>query len=194
MNDTKTKILDAASDLFLEGGIQALSVRAISKQAGLSTIGIYSHFQGKQGILDALYIEGFQMVADAMDVFDLEQDPRKAVILATNRYLEIADLHEAHYRLIFGESNSGYSPSEEAQLVGAKAFARLTKVVSGILPNNATLTQKQSSAMEIWALVHGFSSLHHHAIAEMIEMTNWKLRVADAVEIMVNAIYQKHNS
>lgn len=194
MNDTKTKILDAASDLFLKGGIQALSVRAISKQAGLSTIGIYSHFNGKQGILDALYIEGFQMVADAMDVFELEQDPRKAVILATNRYLEIADKHEAHYRLIFGESNDNYSPSEAAQLVGAKAFARLAKVVSGILPKTATLAQKQSSAMEIWALVHGFSSLHHHAIAEMIEMTNWKLRVADAVEIMVNAIYQKHST
>jgi AcrR family transcriptional regulator len=194
MTDTKTKILDAASDLFLKGGIQALSVRAISKQAGLSTIGIYSHFQGKQGILDALYIEGFQMVADAMDVFDLEKDPRKAVILATNRYLEIADQHEAHYRLIFGESNTSYSPSEEAQLVGAKAFARLTKVVSGILPKTVSLTQKQTSAMEVWALVHGFSSLHHHAIAEMIEMTNWKLRVADAVEIMVNAIYEKHRN
>lgn len=189
MNDTKTKILDAASDLFLQGGVSALSVRAISKKAGLSTIGIYSHFQGKQGILDALYIQGFQLVADAMDVFELESDPRKAIILATNRYLEIADLHEGHYRLIFGESNGAYQPSEEAQLVGAKAFARLTKVVSGILPKTASLEQKQSAAMEIWALVHGFSSLHHHAIADMIEMSNWKQRVADSVTIMVDAIH-----
>ena len=64
--DARTKILNAASELFLEGGGDALSVRAISKRAGLSTIGIYSHFQGKQGILDALYIEGFNHVREAM--------------------------------------------------------------------------------------------------------------------------------
>ena len=41
----KSKILYAASALFLEGGLAALSVRAISKKAGLSTIGIYSHIK-----------------------------------------------------------------------------------------------------------------------------------------------------
>ena len=61
--DTREKILDAASALFLKGGTNALSVRAIAKGAGMSTIGIYSHFKGKQGISDALYIEGFELVA-----------------------------------------------------------------------------------------------------------------------------------
>ena len=58
----KGRILAAASELFLEGGVRALSVRAMANRAGVSTIGIYSHFNGKQGILDALYIEGFEHI------------------------------------------------------------------------------------------------------------------------------------
>ena len=55
-------------------------MRAISKRAGLSTIGIYNHFNGKQGILDALYIEGFQMVMTAIRVEDKSLAPRDAVL------------------------------------------------------------------------------------------------------------------
>ncbi|MEM6604761.1 MAG: TetR family transcriptional regulator, partial [Pseudomonadota bacterium] len=55
----KERILLAASKLLASGGLASLSVRAIATEAGLSTIAIYSHFQGKQGVLDALYIEGF---------------------------------------------------------------------------------------------------------------------------------------
>ena len=50
MTDSKSKILMAASELFAENGAGGLSVRAISGRAGLSTIGIYNHFNGKQGI------------------------------------------------------------------------------------------------------------------------------------------------
>ena len=64
--DTRQKILEAASTLFLKGGTHALSVRAIAEGASMSTIGIYSHFKGKQGILDALYIEGFTLVDEMM--------------------------------------------------------------------------------------------------------------------------------
>ena len=69
-NDTRQKILEAASALFLKGGTNALSVRAIAEGAGMSTIGIYSHFKGKQGILDALYIEGVELVEKEMKAAD----------------------------------------------------------------------------------------------------------------------------
>ena len=102
MSDAKSTILKAASELFLEGGTSALSVRAISKRAGVSTIGIYSHFKGKQGILDELYIEGFEKVFAAMDILKSAKGPRETILQGVKGYLEVADKYEAHYRLIFG--------------------------------------------------------------------------------------------
>lgn len=188
MNESKSKILAAASALFLEGGVAALSVRAISKQAGMSTIGIYSHFKGKQGILDALYIEGFEMVTNAINVLTPQNSGKEAVMLATKNYLDLVEQHEAHYRLIFGETDNSYLPSEEAQQVGAKAFFSLTKVVSSLLPGDAVLEDKQTATMQIWSLTHGYVSLNHHAVTDIVDMSDWKTKILNAVEIMVDAI------
>ena len=103
MSSNKENILEAASAIFLEGGTAALSVRAIAKAAGVSTIGIYSHFDGKQGILDALYVEGFEAVDRAMSVLDLGLSPVDAILRAASNYLELAESRRAHYNLIFGD-------------------------------------------------------------------------------------------
>ncbi|MEM7547583.1 MAG: TetR/AcrR family transcriptional regulator [Pseudomonadota bacterium] len=190
MTATKAKILDAASDLFLEGGVRALSVRAISARAGQSTIGIYSHFQGKQGVLDALYIEGFERVGAAMAAAE-GATPRARVMDAIRRYLDTAEAHEAHYRLIFGEATEGYTPSPEAETVGAEAFKGCVRVVSALLPADAPLRRRQDVAMQIWAMVHGYVSLKHHAVSGLVDMSDWKSRALDGIAVLVDAIAAK---
>jgi AcrR family transcriptional regulator len=158
----QTKILNAASELFLTGGVAALSVRAIAKQAGLSTIGIYSHFQGKQGILDALYIEGFQLVSDAMHVADGDQVTLEHVVAASRGYLRVAQEHEAHYRLIFGEADAGYEPSEQARAAAETAFGSLVSHLERFLETKRLQGEGFVLAMDVWAILHGYVSIVHH--------------------------------
>jgi AcrR family transcriptional regulator len=191
MSDAKSTILKAASELFLEGGASALSVRAISKRAGVSTIGIYSHFNGKQGILDELYIEGFERVFAAMDTLKSAKGPRETILLGVRGYLEVAEKYEAHYRLIFGESDAGYSPSEEARAIAEKAFKRLISVSSLILPEDTPLDKKQRTALEIWAFVHGYVSLKHHAISTVISPEEWNTLALNALSTHIDAIIAK---
>ncbi len=182
----KGKILEAASELFLQGGVSALSVRAIAAKAGVSTIGIYSHFKGKDGLLEALYIEGFEMVSAAVEVDDLG-DSRGSVLAACGRYLDIAENHKAHYQLIFGEAGASYHPSEAARTASAIAFDRLVSFTSIILPSDANLEDKQKKALEVWALMHGFVSLRHHAVAEALPGIDWRPLVLGAVERFIEA-------
>jgi AcrR family transcriptional regulator len=193
MNKAKRKILSAASELFLEGGISSLNVRAISKRAGVSTIGIYSHFQGKQGILDVLYIQGFELVSAAMSVDKEVTSPKEAILLGVEGYLNVADKYEAHYRLIFGESSTGYTPSDKARAASEKAFGRLVNVVSVLLPEQASREEKQKTAIEIWAFVHGFVSLKHHAISESIKSDDWNVMTLQALAAHVDALIAIRN-
>jgi AcrR family transcriptional regulator len=193
MNDAKVKILAAASALFLEGGSSALSVRAISKRAGLSTIGIYSHFNGKQGILDELYIEGYELVAAVMNRDKDFSTPRETILEAVKGYLYIADKYEAHYRLIFGESDPSYVPSPEAIDASKKAFARLIEGVSILLPVDAPFKEKQKTALEVWALVHGFVSLKHHAVANVLDLDDWNALTLQAMGTHVDGIILKNS-
>jgi AcrR family transcriptional regulator len=192
MSDARNTILNAASELFLEGGTSALSVRAISKRAGVSTIGIYSHFKGKQGILDELYIEGFEKVFSAMDILDTNAPVRDVILLGVKGYLAVAGQYEAHYRLIFGEGDAGYSPSKEALAMAEKAFKKLVDISSLILPEDTKVAEKQRIALEIWAFVHGYVSLKHHAISTLISPVEWNSLALSALATHIDAIITKH--
>lgn len=184
----RTKILQAASDLFLQGGLQALSVRAIAKLAGVSTIGIYSHFEGKQGILDALYIEGFEKVAAAMDVDEQASLGSSARVLAAcQNYWAVAEQYSAHYQLIFGAADNNYTPSPEAQAVAARAFKGLLELAAQTLPNTADPHEIQMHAIKVWAIVHGFVGLKNHAIADELNVVDWRSLALDAVVESLNS-------
>ena len=191
--DTRQKILDAASTLFLKGGTHALSVRAIAEGAGMSSIGIYSHFKGKQGILDALYIEGFTLVDDMMKQSE-GNTPSDRLLNACEHVLRFSEAHAAHYNLIFGSNLKDYTPSEDAIAAGEKAFITLTKVVSAIIKKEIAVEERQDIAMQIWALCHGYISLNQHEIRNRINWVDWKSRALNAIRLHVYALVATHNS
>jgi AcrR family transcriptional regulator len=194
MSSNKEKILEAVSILFLEGGTAALSVRAIAEAAGVSTIGIYSHFDGKQGILDALYIEGFEAVDHAMSVLDLGLSPVDAILRAASNYLELAESRRAHYNLIFGESDTLYIPGPEARLAGAVAFNKNVALAANLLPDSISRHAQEIVAMQIWSILHGAVALQRHGVSEIVDMTDWREQVLDTVLIVAEGIVTRHSS
>lgn len=188
----KRRILNAASTLFATGGIAALSVRAIAEQAEVSTIGIYSHFKGKQGILDALYIEGYNMVYDTMEFDKDDLQPKQILLKGIAGYLRIAQEHEGHYRLIFGENDNQYKPSEEAKSSAHRAYKRLVQHTSIILPEDADWMQRQQTALELWAFVHGYVSLKHHVTGPLISSQQWYSMANDGISTHIDALLKKY--
>ena len=56
--DATSRALRAAASRILDAeGIGALSLRRVATEAGVTTMGIYSRFGGKDGLLDALCLE-----------------------------------------------------------------------------------------------------------------------------------------
>ncbi len=182
MTDTKAKILTAASALFLEGGAKALSVRAIAARANMSTIGIYSHFKGKQGILDALFVEATAMVSDAMDAGNGQPDAKSTMMAAASAYLDFAANHAAHYQLFFGENDPDYEPSEEAQTAARDAYKKLLSHATLLMPEGAKLPDVQETALGFWALLHGFVGLTRHAAAAHTGVQDWRALILRKVE------------
>ena len=70
--NTKQEILEAALDLFSVQGFEATSVSQIADAVGIRKASLYSHFESKQAILDALIQEV------------LEQYERQSVFVRTN--------------------------------------------------------------------------------------------------------------
>ncbi len=187
----KTAILDAASRLFIEGGINALSVRAIAKEAGVSTIGIYSHFDGKQGILDTLYIEGFGLVVQSLDSIDTTQSNSTILRQGAANYLAVARDNKAHYRLIFGERQPGYEPSEPARTVAALAFNKLTEWIALLLPERASKQQRKLAAVQLWSFLHGTASLTDHDVSQLVDQAQWQKHVFSMLEAIHSGLVKQ---
>ncbi|MGB0566263.1 MAG: TetR/AcrR family transcriptional regulator [Alteromonas macleodii] len=185
--DTRQKILDAASALFLKGGTNALSVRAIAKGAGMSTIGIYSHFKGKQGILDALYIEGFELVEREMLAADGNTAAEK-VINGCERILSFSEAYTAHYQLIFSSNLKDYTPCDDAAEVSEKVFNTFTTLTTTLIKKDLSTDDKQNMAMQLWALSHGYITLSQHNISNRLADSNWKERALQAIRLHVYAL------
>ena len=104
--NTKQEILEAALDLFSVQGFEATSISQIANTVGIRKASLYSHFENKQAILDALvkdvldqYAEhsifkktDWDKYANAEDKPALTPDAAAQMILGQIRYI----LHDPH--------------------------------------------------------------------------------------------------
>jgi AcrR family transcriptional regulator len=190
MNLNKEKILNAASMLFLEGGARALNVRTIAKVAGVSTIGIYSHFKSKRGILDALYIEGFERVGQTICVVEGDLTHIELVLQMGQNYLDLIDSSRPYYKLVLGESNANYQPSQKAKLARIIALEKLLSGIAAMLPGSVAKETKKIAALQILSLLHGAVSLRSLPVASHVGMADWQEQTLGALVILVDGIVE----
>ncbi|MGD9397068.1 MAG: TetR/AcrR family transcriptional regulator [Candidatus Thorarchaeota archaeon] len=58
---TKKQILDSAYQLFVDKGFRGSSMRGIAEHAGIKAASIYNHFENKEQIFEAVFIEKHPM-------------------------------------------------------------------------------------------------------------------------------------
>ena len=62
MSDRKQQIMMAALHCFNEQGVEATAMAAICQRAEASVGSIYHHFGSKEGIVQALLVEGLSLI------------------------------------------------------------------------------------------------------------------------------------
>jgi AcrR family transcriptional regulator len=153
-------LLDAADDILETDGPDALSVRRIAAAAHVAPMGVYNHFDSKNGIIDALFIQGFERLRAALDGITDIQDPYEALREGGRRYRALALAHPKVYGLMFLRTVPGYEPSERALVAAGSAFDALVAAVQRAMAAGVIAAADPSeTARIIWANVHGWVSL-----------------------------------
>src|ERR1700691_5108714 len=65
--DVERELLAAAEAVLVREGPGGLTVRAVATEAGIATMGVYNRLGGKEGLVDALLIKGFDRLRAACD-------------------------------------------------------------------------------------------------------------------------------
>jgi AcrR family transcriptional regulator len=158
--DPGTRLLDAARDIFVREGVKGLSVRRVAESAGVTTMAVYSRFKGKDGILTALFDEGFNMLSRAQMAVDpaLQNDAR--LLALCHAYRTTAHAYPNHYALMLGHFSGELQPSVDSQ---AKAMATLECLIDAVKRMAVMKGMKRAVSAEIanrlFAFCHGWVSL-----------------------------------
>src|SRR5580658_3083643 len=153
-------LLEAASELLEREGPDALSIRRIAAAAGVAPMGVYNHFASKSGIVEALFVQGFERLGRAMSSLGAIEDPFEALTEGGRRYRALALAHPMAYQLMFLRAVPGFEPSDQALEIAAQAFAGLVTAVeraigAGVIGEGSPTVMAQI----IWASIHGFVAL-----------------------------------
>jgi AcrR family transcriptional regulator len=153
-------LVDAAAELLEREGPDALSIRRIAAEANVAPMGVYNHFDSKNGIVDALFIRGFEQLGDAMERLNAIEDPMEALRRGGQVYRALALAHPKMYQVMFLKAVPYFEPSDAAVEVSARAFGGLIAAVSRAMAAGALAEASPTlTAQMIWSSIHGWVSL-----------------------------------
>jgi AcrR family transcriptional regulator len=129
---TRAEIIGAAWELVRANGLAGLSLRDLAQRVGMRAPSLYSYFDSKDAIYDAMYAEGYRAFREVR-LPDLEAvDGRAAFAIAARRFFEFCTEDPARYQLMFQRTIPGWEPTPESYAVAvevlseaADAFARM---------------------------------------------------------------------
>ncbi len=140
--DLRRQVLAAAAEAIAARGVAAVSLRDLARQAGVSHAAPAHHFATKTGLLTALAVEGFGLLAEALSAADGLADMGVA-------YVRFAITHPAHFRVMF---DSALLDQDDPELAAARAVTRR-------LLDAGVTDRSDLAALAAWSLAHGFATL-----------------------------------
>jgi AcrR family transcriptional regulator len=153
---TRETLLDAALRLLEERGPGALRIRDVAVAAEQSTMGVYTHFGSKQGLLEQIYLYGFRRLEHRLDSVPSEAQGRQELLAFALAYRAFALDNEALYGLMFERATPDFVPSDASRLAALSTFEMLAARVAGLRPD---LTDPAPHAHLVWATMHGLVSI-----------------------------------
>lgn len=158
-------ILDIARDLFVERGVEAVTMRAIAKRIGYSATALYLHFKDKESLIRELCDTDFLTLASELQAVGQIGDPVERIRALGLGYVKFAATYPNHYRLIFMTPQVHKdmdSASIEAGDPEQDAYAHLRTVVMDAHASGRfreELDDPDLIAQTLWAGLHGICAL-----------------------------------
>lgn len=127
--ETGREILDAAWELAEDTGIAGLSFREVARAVGMQAPSLYTYFDSKDALYDAMFAEGYRQLGEAIDEWDeLSEDAEPADMLAAviAQWIRFCQASIARYQIMFTRAIPGWRPSEEAYAASQDAYEQMT--------------------------------------------------------------------
>lgn len=151
-------VLEAARALLDTEGTRGLTVRALAERLGVSRQVVASRFGSKQGLLEAIYANGFQRLACCVRGLG-EPGTDEQLVAMSLAYRSFARTHPAQYALMFVDPNIGLRTDATVRAIAREAFDVFLSASERWCTAHAPDAQPLELAQCMWAAAHGVVAL-----------------------------------
>jgi AcrR family transcriptional regulator len=134
------------------GAVEAVTLRAVAREAGVSAPAVYGHFADLGALLDAVVDEGFdQLRQQILAAVAPVTDPAERLVAGCRAYVGAGLAAPARYRAMFGPRRGH----------GGEAFAVLVDGVTAcVAAGRSASADPAADAALLWTALHGVVTLH----------------------------------
>jgi AcrR family transcriptional regulator len=166
--DLKERLVEAGLRILREDGAAELTVRRIAETAGTSTMGVYTRFGGRTGVLESIYDRGFEVLRESFEALPDNPDPIGRILDLGLAYRRFGLANPALYAFLFERPLPDFDPDPTARWGALNStFGVLVAAVSAAMAAGelATGPDPLHTAYLIWCIAHGLVSLElTHAV------------------------------
>ncbi len=185
--ETKAEIVAAAWELVRENGLAGLSMRELGERVGMKAQSIYSYFDSKHQIYDAMFHEGYVAFAvafaattdDALDDTGVSADPRDEALRAARRFFEFCTSDPVRYQLLFQRTIPGFVPSDESYALAVEVYESVTEQFAGF-------GVIDSDAIDLWTAM--LTGLTDQQISNDPGGDRWERIIDRAVDMLLREV------
>ena len=130
----RREILDAAWAVARERGLAELTLREVAERVGMRTPSLYSHFDSKSAIYDAMFGQAWTECVAGMEqqVSTLPRSPRARLRRVARAFFEFSVEDVVRFQLMNQRVIVGFEPSPESYAPSLRAMQMLREVMAGV--------------------------------------------------------------
>lgn len=157
--DVERELLAAAEAVLVRDGPGGLTVRAVAAEAGIAPMGVYNRLGGKEGLVDALLIRGFDRLGMAIAGAG-EPDAVERLRSCGRRYREFALANPNFYAIMFENAIPREELPDVVKEHATATFGALARIVELVAASGAIIAPDATEvAQQLWSAVHGAVAL-----------------------------------
>ena len=154
--DFRERLCEAAERLFAERGPDAVTMRQLAAELGVSPMTPYRYFKDKEDILAAVRTNGFNRFAEALErARDSAGSARAKSAAVGEAYVTFAFEHPHTYKLMFDLNQPHDADYPELVAAGKRAQATMSGYVTDLVAAGELQGDPKQIGTMFWAATHG---------------------------------------
>lgn len=154
--DFRERMCEAAERLFSERGPDAVTMRQLAADLGVSPMTPYRYFKDKDDILAAVRTAAFDRFAQALEAAHASPgDARSKGAKVAEAYLDFAFAHPQTYKLMFDLHQPNELDYPDLKRAAARARRTMSDYVTGLIAAGVLAGDADEIGSMFWAATHG---------------------------------------